>query len=145
MTFARSILHGFALTAVNVGAVLVGFAAYKILGVGHQLAVQIAVAVAISVAAFATWYYIVGRVTKGRTTLGSLGAYFWTYAFASGWLPAVFIPLHYVTQGYLTSFANIYNMWLFQAPTNALALAAAAFVVRRFEPRERYYAPGRKG
>ena len=134
MKFARPLLHGLALAAVNVGAVLVGFAAYKVLGVGHQLLVQIAVAVLVSVAAFALWYYVARRVTSGRATLVSLGAYVWTYALAFGWFPVLFVPLHYVTQGYLTSFANIYYMWLFQVPTNALALAAAYTITRRRAP-----------
>jgi hypothetical protein len=144
MKFVRPILHGLALAAVNIGASLVGFAAYKILGVGHQLAVQISVAVLVSVAAFAVWYYITVSVTLGRATLGSLGAYAWTYVLAFAWFPVLFVPLHYVTQGYLTSFANIYNMWLFQAPTNAPALGAAAFVERRFRPRERCHDPRRE-
>lgn len=131
MKLIRSIVHGLALAAVNIAASLVGFAAYKISGVGHQLAVQISVAVVISVAAFALWYYVARRVTSGRTALGSLGAYVSTYALAFAWFPALFVPLHYVTQRYLTSFANIYHMWLFQAPTNVLALAAVALPSRR--------------
>ena len=127
---ARFLLHGLALAAVNVGAVLVGFAVYKISGIERQLAVQIPVAVAISVAAFGLWYVIVGRVTSGRAALGSLTAYVWTYVLAFGWFAAIFVPLHYVTQGYLTSFANIYYAWLFQAPTNVAALAAAHFAGR---------------
>jgi hypothetical protein len=134
MKFARYLLHGLVLAAVNVGAVLVGFAVYKISGAGYQLAVQIPVAVAISVAAFGLWYVIVVRATFGRAALGRLAAYVWTYALAFGWLAALFLPLHYVTQGYLTSFANIYYTWAFQAPTNALALAAAYLVTRRRAP-----------
>lgn len=126
MKFLSPVIHGLALAAINIGASLVGFAAYKVLGVGHQLLIQIAVAVLVSVAAFSLWYYLTLRVTSGRIALGRRGANVWTYALAFIWFPVIFVPLHYVTQGYLTSFANIYNMWLFQAPTNALALAAAA-------------------
>jgi hypothetical protein len=131
MSVFRIIFHALALAALNLAAVLVGFAAYKVLGVGHQLLVQIAVAVLVSVAAFALWYYLTLRLTSGRIALGSLGVCVWTYALAFAWFPALFVPLHYFTQGYLTSFANIYYMWLFQAPTNALALAAAAVAGRR--------------
>jgi hypothetical protein len=133
MKFLRPVMHGLALAAINVGASLVGFAAYKILGVGHQLLVQIAVAVLVTVVAFALWYCLTLRVASGRIALGSRGAYVWTYALAFAWFPVIFVPLHYVTQGYLTSFANIYNMWLFQAPTNGLALVAAALAARGFE------------
>ncbi len=130
MKLLRPVIHGLALAAINIGASLVGFAAYKILGMGHQLLVQIAVAVLVTVVAFALWYYLTLRVTSGRIALGNVGAYVWAYALAFAWFPFVFVPLHYVTQGYLTSFANIYNMWLFQAPTNAPALAAAALASR---------------
>jgi hypothetical protein len=138
MKFVLPVIHGLALAAINVAASLVGFAAYKILRVGRQLLVQVSVAVLVAVVAFVLWYYVARRVTSGRATLGSLGPYVWTYVLAFAWFPVVFVPLHYVTQGYLTSFANIYNMWLFQAPTNALALAAAALAgcraSRRYGP-----------
>ncbi len=131
MKFFRPVIHGLALAAINIGASLVGFAAYKMSGLSHQLLIQIAVAVLVSVAAFASWYYLTLRLTSGKVALEKSGVYVWTYALAFAWFPAIFVPLHYVTQGYLTSFANIYNMWLFQAPTNALALAAAALAGRR--------------
>jgi hypothetical protein len=138
MKLVRPLIHGLALAAINVGASLVGFAAYKILGVGHQLLVQVSVAALASVAAFALWYYLMLRITSERVALGNFGAYVGTYALAFAWFPVVFVPLHYFTQGYLTSFANIYNMWLFQVPTNALALAAAALAggraSRRYGP-----------
>jgi hypothetical protein len=130
MKFFRPVIHGLALAAINIGASLVGFAAYKILGVGHQILVQIPVASAAAVVAFALWYYLTLRLTSGKVALGKSGAYVWTYACAFAWLPALLVPLHYFTQGYLTSFANIYYMWLFQAPTNALALAVAALAGR---------------
>jgi hypothetical protein len=126
MRFTASLLHGLALAAVNIGAVLVGFAVYKISGAGYQLAVQLAVAVVISVAAFALWYALASRLGGERLWLRGLPAYVRTYVFALAWLPALFVPLHYVTQGYWTSFANIYYTWLFQAPTNVAALAAAS-------------------
>jgi len=128
------LLHGLALAAVNVGAVLVGFAFYKISRTAYQLAVQVPVAVMISVAGFATWYFIAGRVARGASALRGPAAYFGTYALAFAWFPAAFVPLHYVTQGYLTSFANIYYTWLFQAPTNVLALAVAYLAGRRRVP-----------
>lgn len=122
------------MAVVNVGAVLVGFAFYKMCGPAYQLAVQVPVAVLISVAGFALWYFIAGRIARGALALRGSAAYFGTYVLAFAWLPALFVPLHYVTQGYLTSFANVYCAWLFQAPTNALALVAAYLAGRRRAP-----------
>ncbi|MEE9457574.1 MAG: hypothetical protein V3W11_10545 [bacterium] len=130
MRFAASLLHGLALAAINVAAVLVGFALYKISGVAYQLAVQVPVAVLISVGGFALWYVAARRLGGEWFRLRGLSGYVWTYVLALAWLPALFAPLHYVTQGYLTSFANIYYTWLFQAPTNVAALAAASLFGR---------------
>ena len=131
MRFTASLLHGLVLAAINVAAVLVGFAFYKISGISYQLAAQVPAAVLVSVAGFALWYVLARRVGGERLLLRGPSSYVWTYVVAFAWLPAVFVPLHYVTQGYLTSFTNIYHTWLFQAPTNVLALAAVAFASRR--------------
>jgi hypothetical protein len=131
MKFLPVMLHGLILTVVNVGAVLVGFAFYKISGISYQLAAQVPAAVLVSVVAFALWYVAARRLGGEWFRLRGPSAYVWTYVVAFAWLPALFVPLHYVTQGYLTSFANIYDTWLFQAPTNVLALAAVAFASRR--------------
>lgn len=37
----------------------------------------------------------------------------------------IFVPLHYVSQGYLTSIGNILGIWFFQVPVNLLAILAA--------------------
>jgi hypothetical protein len=136
MKYLPVLLHGLSLTVVNVGAVLVGFAFYKVTGISNQLAAQVPAAASVSVVAFALWYAVARRVGGERLSLRGPSAYAATYAVAFGWLPALFVPLHYATQGYLTSFANIYYMWLFQAPTNALTLAAAAFAGRRAAKQE---------
>ena len=134
MKFLPVPLHGLMLTVVNVGAVLVGFAFYKFSGISHQLAAQVPAAVLVSVVGFALCCVLARRVGGERLSLRGPSAYVGTYVVAFAWLPALFVPLHYVTQGYLTSFANIYYTWLFQAPTNALALAAAYTITR---PRRR--------
>ena len=130
MRFAASLLHGLALAAINVGAVLVGFALYKISGVAYQFAVQVPAAAFLSVGGFALWYVSARRLGGEGFLLRGLAGYVWTYVLALAWLPALFVPRHYVTQGYLTSFANIYYTWLFQAPTNVAALAVASLFGR---------------
>jgi hypothetical protein len=131
MKLGVSLLHGLALAAINVGAVLAGFAFYKVSGVESQLAVQLPVAVLISVVAFALGSALARRLGGERFRLRGVSAHVWTYFFAFAWLPALVVPLHYLTQGYLTSFANVYYTWLFQAPTNVAALAATYALTRR--------------
>jgi len=44
--------------------------------------------------------------------------------------PAVFVPAHFITQGYLTSFGNIVAVWCFQAPVNAAILLVAWWIAQ---------------
>ncbi len=55
------------------------------------------------------------------------------YLLAFLWGPIVFTPLHYLGRGYLTSFANLTGLWLFQLPTNLLVLIAA-WLAARWDP-----------
>ncbi|MGD8717338.1 MAG: hypothetical protein PVH29_00820 [Candidatus Zixiibacteriota bacterium] len=134
MRLFKILFHGLALTAVNVGAVLVGFAFYKMSGISHQLAAQLPAAVLLSVVGFGLWYVPAARFAGDRLRLRGRAAYVGTCVASLAWLPVIFVPLHYATQGYLTSFSNIYYTWLFQAPTNVLALAVA-YAAGRVVPR----------
>ena len=134
MRIFKILLHALALAAFNLAAILAGFAFYKISGISNQLAAQIPAAVLLSAFGFALWYTIAYRVGGERLRLRGLSAYAGAYVAAFAWLPIIFVPLHYVSQGYLTSFANIYYTWLFQALANALALAAA-YAAARIVPR----------
>jgi hypothetical protein len=82
MRFTASLLHGLALAAINVAAILVGFALYKISGVAYQLAVQVPAAVLISVGGFGLWYVLARRVSGEWFRLRGLAAYAGTYLFA---------------------------------------------------------------
>ncbi len=46
------------------------------------------------------------------------------------WTPVIFVLLHYLTQGYLTSFGNILAIWLFQLPVNLISIIAAYLIVK---------------
>jgi hypothetical protein len=125
MNFWRAIIHGLVLALITVGAVLVGFAIYRVVGLRDQIAVQVLAAGIVCVGAFALWGFLAHRATSGKLSLASLRELGVAYAAAFVWLPIVFVPLHYTTQGYMTSFANILSTWMFQLPFNLLALMVA--------------------
>ena len=125
MKLGRAIIHGFALCVITIGAVAVGFAAYKMVGLRDQIAVQVLVAGIVCVGVFAVWGFFAHRVTGGDLSLADLKELGIAYGAAFLWTPVLFVPLHYTTQGYLTSFGNILAMWLFQVPLNLLALMVA--------------------
>lgn len=125
MKLARAIIHGFALAVITICAVVVGFVVYKMVGLKDQIAVQVLVAGLVCVGAFAVWGFLAHRVTSGQLSLGDLKELGIAYAAAFLWTPVLFIPLHYTTQGYLTSVGNVLSVWLFQVPFNLLALMVA--------------------
>ena len=125
MKLGRAIIHGLVLAFITIGAVTVGFAVYNAIGLREQIAVQVLAAGIVCVGAFALWGYVAHRCTGGKLSIANMKELGVAYAAAFIWLPIVFIPLHYTTQGYLTSFANILSTWMFQLPFNLLALMVA--------------------
>lgn len=135
MKALRIIGHGLVLAVVNVGAVLFGFACYKASGLPYQLPIQISVAALSSVVGFLLWSLAVGGVFVEEYSPGTVPEFLGVFLLSLLWFPALFVPGHYFTQGYLTSFANIYYMWLFQTPLNAGTLFLVYRVRRRRLPR----------
>jgi len=125
MRVGRAILHGFALAVVTLVAMMAGFAVYSMVGLRNQVAVQVLTAGVLCVVAFAVWGFVVHRLSRGRLSIADLKELGVAYVAALLWAPVLFVPVHYVTQGYLTSFGNILSTWLFQVPFNLLALMVA--------------------
>ena len=116
----RACPHGAVLAMVNAGSILAGFMAYNLMRPANQIAVQLPVAVIVTVVTFAAWCAIVFRWV---TPLKSW-EWLWTYFVALPWSVFAFVLVHRATQGYLTSFGNIVALWLFQLAVNPLALLA---------------------
>jgi len=93
--------------------------------------VQIPAAVLIVVGSFLLWALAVRRRIGRRLWLigGAELAGIWLLALM--WTPTLFVPLHYLGRGTLTSWANIWNLWLFQMPVNAAAVLIARGMTRK--------------
>ena len=130
MKIFKLVLHSFILAAVNIISVIFGFGIHRFLKQYNQLAVQIPTAVIFSIIVFTTWIVIIKyrNISKifPEGWLQLLLIFLWSLT----WLPVIFLPLHYITQGYLTSFGNIYWNWLFQIPTNMIAVFFAYLVMK---------------
>ena len=125
MRLGLAVLHGFALAVITIVAIVTGFAVYMLVGLMNHIAVQVLVSGVVCVALFALWGFAIDRVSDGRLSLKDLRELGLSYAAGFLWLPVLFVPLHFVTQGYLTSFGNVLATWLFQLPFNLLALMVA--------------------
>jgi hypothetical protein len=122
------LLHGFSLTAINLVSILVGLVIwYLMVRPGAQVVTQGVIALAITVAVYPGWNYLLLGVRGGRFHLRVPKEALWTFFAALIWLPILLVPLHFLRRGYLTAFSNIWMTWLLQVPANALALLAALF------------------
>lgn len=133
MTILRICLHSLILTLANIASILIGFGLYHSLKPVNQIAVQIPAAVMLSIIAFVTWGLIIHHLPFQRLFWENSRELAWVYLAALLWGPLIFVPFHYVTQGYLTAFGNILPTWLFQLPVNLLAVLAAR---RLIDPQE---------
>jgi hypothetical protein len=123
---ASAAIHGSFLTLVNIFAILAGFAIAIVTPAIKQLTIQLPVAVLFTLIIFLLGEKLVNRSPFLSFQLQSKQSWILAYLFSLVCTPFVFIPLHYLTQGYLTSFSNILAIWLFQLPVNFIAIFLAA-------------------
>jgi len=123
MTIIRILLHSFVLVGINFSGILVS--AWGRHWLQSNYSTQALIAVAWTIILFPAWMLFI-KISSSRKLLPkSVTEYICTYILPFVWAPSIFIPLHYVTQGYLTSIGNIVALWTFQAQVNFLALSIA--------------------
>ncbi len=123
MKTIRIALHSFVLAVADLAGIAGGaLAAFRILGTPNQIWFQLPIAVILSVGCFWAWMPSFRLLRLGR--LRPVGAKELGACFAASllWAPLVFVPLHYLTQGYLTSIGNLVGLAIYQLPVNAVAL-----------------------
>ncbi len=124
----RIMMNGLTLLLANLVGILAGFILFKLFG-KDQRAIQIPIASTISVLIFIFWCCFLKKVSIRKVFPTSVYL-IWIFIAALIWNPVIFFPLHYFTQGYLSSWGNILAFMFFQIPTNAAALILAFIVVR---------------
>ncbi|MFH1313476.1 MAG: hypothetical protein ABIJ00_09685 [Candidatus Eisenbacteria bacterium] len=117
--------HGLALAIINIASIVAGSAIHRVIGGRDQASTQGVAAAIITIVAFNLWIRLLPRLSSRATRPLEAREFVWAYAFALAWGAGVFLPLHYFTQGYLTSFGNISALWGFQVPVNLLAMLIA--------------------
>ena len=125
MTLLRVSLHSVVLTMMDLGTIILAFGFYSILRsivTANQRIVQGSFAALLCILIYALLSLAITRLPIKALSLQGNSEMIWTYFAAFLWVPVIFIPLHYFTQGYITSFGNIIAIWLFQIPVNLLAL-----------------------
>jgi hypothetical protein len=123
-------LHGLILVIANLAAILIGFLVYKAVRPVDQVVVQLLAGLALSVLLYSVWTVLAYKLPFRRLRLSSVAEFMWAYVVSLAWGPAIFVPLHYSTQGYLTSGGNLLALVSFQLPVNALAVLVASRLIK---------------
>jgi len=129
MKIFRLVLHSFILAAVNIISIMFGFGIHRFLKQYNQLAVQVPTAVIFSIIVFTAWIVIIKYKNISKIFPEGWLQFLLIFLWSIIWLPIIFLPLHYITQGYLTYFGNIYWNWLFQVPANMAAVYFAYLII----------------
>ena len=120
------VLHAAVLAAVNLGSIIGGFLVYYYAPWDQQLAIQIPVALLLNTAAFVAWFALTHRGRWRRLALREPVDLLGVFAVALLWAPLVFVPLHLVMSGYLTSVGNLLAGVIYQFAANLLVLPICA-------------------
>ena len=116
------LLHAAVLAAVNLGSIIGGFMVYYLAPWDQQLAIQIPVALLLNTAAFVAWFALTHRGRWRRLALREPVDLLSVFAVALLWTPLIFVPLHLVMSGYLTSVGNLLAGAFYQVAANLLVL-----------------------
>ena len=123
MQMIRVGLHSMVLVMADIAGIAGGaLAAFHILGVANQVALQLPIAVLLSVGCFWVWIFSFHVLRLRSLQLASSKDLGTCLVLSFLWAPVVFVPLHYFTQGYLTSIGNLVALAVYQLPVNGLAL-----------------------
>ena len=128
----RILCHATYLALLNLGAIVVGFMTYFYVLPLHQLLVQIPIAAVLSILGLMAWMLLTQwgplHFLKVREPIELVAIYLATWVCAC----VIFIPAHYVAEGYLTSMGNLVALGFFQAAVNLIGLSGCALLIRTY-------------
>jgi hypothetical protein len=126
----KNIVHGFILSLANFSSIIFGFGIYYMIKGPNQIMIQLPIAIVLSCIIFSTYLYIYSKTKIGRDRYISDTNCYMIYIYSLACTPIIFIPTHFITQGYLTSLQNILYSWLFQIITNVIVIFISRLVVK---------------
>lgn len=124
----RSNFHAAVLAGINLFSILLGFALFQLLPGSNQIAVQVPIAIAASAGFFVLWNLLLRLRCPERLQMHGWSDGRRILAFSLIWAALLFVPLHHLTRGYLTSSGNLIALWGFQLVANPAAIGVSLVV-----------------
>ena len=124
----RMLLHGFFLVSTNLLSVMAAFVAVKVFSIPTDKIIQGSIALFINVIIYVVVFKIMNGIQKELMSLDNFSMMITVLLISLALLPAVFYPLHYLTQGYWSSFDNLLATWPYQLLVNGICLVLNYFI-----------------
>lgn len=130
MSLIRIGLHGLILTLADLAGILGGFVAFKAVNFASfdQIMIQLPVAVVLSILLFVLWSFLLRVFGCKQLLLLDLKELLFVFVASVTLALAVFVPLHFFTQGYFTNIGNVMALAFYQMPVNLIALCGVWIV-----------------
>lgn len=131
MQTLRPLIHGWVLVVADLAGIGLGaLVAYQLTGVADQVWLQLPVAVVVTVALGALWLLALQIPCLAAIQPRNARDLGWSVAASVAWGIVIFVPVHFVTQGYITSLGNLVALALYQVPVNTVALFGSVAIAK---------------
>lgn len=127
----RILLHGFFLVSLNLFSIMAAFVFVQISPIQSDRLIQGSVALLINVIIYFVVYRLMREVQEEIMRIEDFTMLAIILLTSLALLPAIFYPLHYLTQGYWSSLDNLISTWPFQLLVNGLCLVMNYFIFYR--------------
>ena len=124
-------LHSLVLTAINIGAIVIGSWGNAWLHRLNPVAAQFPVAVLVCIMGFGVWYQLIQAISSEKLLLQGIREWSQVYGITLVWGPVMFVPFHYVVRGHVLSLGSVIALWCFQGLVNILVLMATSLAHSR--------------
>ena len=131
ISILRILLHGFFLVSANLFSVAIAFVLVQISSLPADRIIQGSVALLVNLIVYILVYKIMNGVQKSIMQIDDFSMVSTVFLVSLALLPAVFYPLHFITQGDWSSFENLLVIWPFQMIVNGLCLILNYFIISK--------------
>ena len=133
MKALRILLHGSVLLASNMAGIVIGFFGYALMGSKNQVTTQLPIAVLVSIGLYLSWLFVLRLSPVQSIQLKGYREYLVSGVASLFVGPILFIPVHFLTQGYLTATGNLLALAAFQIPVNGIGIFVGCKIAQMHE------------
>ncbi len=125
----RILLHSFFLISANLFSVMVAFVVVQVAVIDEEKIIQSSLALVINIGVYWLVYKIMHGIQEDVMKIDDFSMFAIILLISLALLPTIFYPMHYLTQGYWSSFDNLLTTWPFQLIVNGLCLVLNFFII----------------